>query len=112
MSSKKSNHLSECLNAINNKTPCEYNPKEVSAYILTLFISEHKGLIHLANEVNRLQYELPDKLIMKYYIKSVPKGYRGMKFTKKTEQAKDRDKKIKELMETYGISKREAGLSL
>jgi len=112
MASKKSNHLSECFNAINNKASCEYNPKEVSAYVLSLFLSEHRGLIGIVNDINKLQFELPDELIFKYYVKSVPKGYRQMKFTKKTEEAKERDKQIKELMDTYGLSKREAILSL
>lgn len=112
MSTKKSNHLGECLSAINNKTPCDYDPKHVSAYVLSLFVSEHKGLIELSNNINHLQFELPDQLVFKYYVKSVPKGYRNMKFTKKTEQSKEKDKKIKELMDIYGISKREASLSL
>lgn len=109
--SKRSNHLFECLNAITQKSECEYNPKEVSGYILSMFIAEYKGLIEMANNVNPYQFDLPDELIFKYYVKSVPKGYRNMKFTKKTEASKERDKQVKELMEKYGISKREAGLS-
>lgn len=111
MTTKKSNHLFECLNAINNKTSCDYNPKEVSPYILTLFMAEHKGLINIASEVNHHLFDIPPQLVMKYYVDTVPKGYRNMKFTKKTEVAKDKDKRIKELMDTYGISKREAVLS-
>lgn len=106
------NPLTEALNAINLKTPYKYDKKAVSAYVLTLFMSEGADTYKIANEINKLQYVLPDEAIFKYYVEEVPKKRRFIKFTKKTKKAADDDKIIKELMETYGISRREAMLSL
>jgi hypothetical protein len=109
---KKNNHLTEVLNAVTVKSPCDYNPKDVSAYILSLFLSEDKGLRKIVNEINKYHFSLPDKLIFKYYVETVPKGFRRTKFTKKTAQGKERDEQLAELMKEHGISKREAIRSL
>lgn len=109
---KKSNHLSEVLNAVTQKTPCEYNPKEVSAYVLSLFLSEDKELCDTVNKINKFHFSLDDRIIFKYYVGKVPRGYRKIKFTQKTKESEERDKEVKKLMEEYGISKREARLSL
>jgi len=109
---KKSNHLTEVLNAVTLKTPCEYKPKEFSAFVLSLFLSEDPELRHIVNDINNLQFNLTDELIYKYYVKMIPKGRRYLKFTKKSVESKQRDIEIKELMEKYDVSKREASLSL
>ena len=109
---KKSNHLTEVLNAVTMKAPCEYNPKDVAAYVLSLFMSEDKGLSRIVNKINMCQFATPDKLIFKYFVEAVPKGFRRTKFTKKTAQGKERDAQIEALMKDYGISKREAIQSL
>jgi len=109
---KKKNHLTEVLNAITLKQPCEYEPKEFSAFVLSLFLSEDPNIIKYVNEINKYQFSLPDELIFKYYVNIIPKGKRYLKFTKKTKVAKDKEKLINELVEMYGISKREAALSL
>lgn len=109
---KKSNHLTEVLNAVTLKTPCEYKPKEFSAFVLSLFLSEDRQLCKIVNEINEFQFSLTDELIFKYYVDKIPKGRRYMKFTKKSVVAKDKDEQIKKLMEEFGISKREASLSL
>lgn len=111
-SPKKSNHLTEVLNAVNLKQPCDYKPKEFSAWVLSLFLSEDPQLINIVNRVNHYQFTLDDKLIFKYYVDVVPAKRRYIKFTKKTKEAKDTEEDVKHLMETYGCSKREAHLSL
>jgi len=111
-STKKGNHLTEVLNAINQKTPCNYNPKEVSAWVLSLFLSEDPELIEIANKMNEYHFSLDDRLIFRYYVSKVPAKRRYIKFTKKSQESKDQDEQVKHLMETYGVSKREAQLSL
>ncbi|KFZ26302.1 MAG: hypothetical protein KQ78_01475 [Candidatus Izimaplasma bacterium HR2] len=108
----KKNHLIEVLNAVTLKTPCKYNKKDLSAYVLSLFLSEDRKLSKIVNEINKYQFVLTDELIFKYYVHTVPKGRRYIKFTKKTKESKDKDQQIKLLMERYNISKREASLSL
>jgi hypothetical protein len=109
---KKSNHLSEVLNAVTQKRECNYNPKEVSAWVLSLFLSEDPELIEIVNKINEYHFSLDDRLIFKYYVSKVPCKKRYIKFTKKTKEAKENDEQIKFLMETYGVSKREAQLSV
>ena len=111
-SAKKGNHLTEVLNAINLKEKCNYNPKEVSAWVISLFLSEDPELIEIVNKINELHFSLDDRLIFKYYVSKVPQKRRYIKFTKKTKESKDQETEVKHLMETYGVSKREAQLSL
>jgi len=111
-STKKGNHLTEVLNAINLKEPCNYNPKEVSAWVISLFLSEDPELIEIANKINEFQFTLDDRLIFRYYVSKVPAKRRYIKFTKKSQESKDQEVEIKHLIETYGVSKREAQLSL
>lgn len=110
---KKSNHLFDAIGAINSKQSIDYDPKQASAYIITLFLSEDPSLLRVINDdINRLHFHLTDKMIFKYYHKQVPAKNRRLSFTKKSAEAVDRDEEIKHLMETYNISKREASLSL
>ena len=100
------------LNAINQKQPCNYNPKEVSAWVISLFLSEDPELIEIVNEINKYHFMLDDRLIFRYYVSRVPAKKRHISFTKKTKESKVQEDNIKYLMDTYGISKREALLSL
>lgn len=109
---KKGNHLTEVLNAINLKQPCNYNPKEVNAYVISLLLSEDNELLEIVNDINKHQFTLDDRLIFKYYVSKVPAKRRFLKLTKKTQESKDLSDDVKYLMETYGVSKREALLSL
>lgn len=109
---KKGNHLTEVLNAINLKEPCKYNPKEVNAWIISLFLSEDPQLIEIVNTINEYQFNLDDELIFKYYVSKVPQKRRYIKFTKKSKTSDDLSGDVKYLMETYGVSKREALLSI
>lgn len=109
---KKNNHLTEVLNAVTLKTPCEYKPKEFSAYVLSLFLSEDPKLAEIVNKINKYQFSLTDELVFRYYVDTVPRGKRYLKFTKKSKESEDKEEDIKQLMELYGVSKREASLSL
>lgn len=109
---KNKNHLTEVLNAVTMKSPCEYDPKDVSAYILSLFMSEDRSLSRIVNKINMCHFSTPDKLIFKYYVEAIPKGFRRTKFTKKTADAKEIQEKLEVLMKEHGISKREAMHSL
>jgi hypothetical protein len=111
-STKNKNHLTEVLNAVTMKSPCEYEPKDVSAYILSLFMSEDRGLNKIVNKINMCHFSTPDKLIFKYYVNAIPKGFRRTKFTKKTAQGKEEQEKLEVMMKEHGISKREAMQSL
>ncbi len=108
----KNNHLTEVLNAVTLKSPCAYNPKEVSAFVLSLFLSEDPKLAEIVNKINKYQFSLTDKVIFRYYVDVIPKGERYLKFTKKSKISTDNKNDIKQLMELYGVSKREASLSL
>lgn len=110
--SQKSNHLREVLDAVTLKEPCEYKPKEFSAYVLSLFLSEDRELCRIVNEINPYIFSLTDELIFKYYVDKVPQGKRYLKFTKKTKESEEQEEEINNLMQTYGISRREASLSL
>lgn len=79
---------------------------------MSLFLSEDPQLVNIVNKVNQYQFSLDDRLVFKYYVDTVPPKRRYIKFTKKTKESADQDEDIKYLMETYGISKREANLSL
>ena len=109
---KKGSHLTEVLNAINQKQPCDYNPKEVSMWVISLFMFEDPQLAKIANEINPYLFSLDDKLIFKYYMSKVPAKRRYLKFTKKDKQTEETEEKVKYLMETQGVSRREALLSL
>lgn len=62
--------------------------------------------------MNQYHFTLDDRLIFKYYVSKVPAKRRYIKFTKKSQESKDQESEIKYLMETYGVSKREAQLSI
>lgn len=108
----KKQSLTDVLNAINKKTPIEYDKKSVSSYVISLFMAQDPELIKFANRVNELQFFLPDELIFKYYLNAVPKKQRFIKFTKKDEKTKEKEEEIAKLSEEMGISKREARLSI
>lgn len=108
----KKQSLTDVLNAINKKIPIEYDKKAVSAYVISLFMAQDPQLIKIVNDINQYQFLLTDELIFKYYFNAVPKKQRFIKFTKKDESSKEREEEAKKISEEYGISKREAMLSL
>lgn len=109
---RKPNDLFGTLNSINNKTPIEYSKKEASAYIVSLWLAQDRGLIGLVNNVNEVLFGLPDELVYKFYYNAVPKRKRFIRWTKKSNEYKELEAKAKQLQDEYGISKREAFRSL
>lgn len=104
----KETNLFDYLNAIFYKKPLEYDKKIAPSYLLTLWLSQDRELIHMVNDINKHLFLLPDKVVYNYYWHKVPKKKRFIQYTKKDKADKERDKKVEELMEQYNISKREA----
>ena len=112
MAKSKANPLTECLNAVNFKVPYKYDKKSVGAWVLTLFVSEGQDIYHHANEMSKIMFSVPDEVVFKYYVKAIPRKQRYLRFTKKTKESKEKEKAAQILMDQYGISKREALLSI
>jgi len=85
-----------------------YDKKTASAYMLSLWLSHDKSLINIVHKICKYQFDLPDKVIYDYYFDKVPKGRRYIKWVKKTESEKKKDKDIKNICEKYNVSKRES----
>jgi len=97
------------LNQINyKKGSVKYDKKVASAYLLSLWLSHDKNIIDIVNEINHLQFDLPDDIIYNYYHSKIPKGKRFIRWTKKTKQDKKKKKIIDELKEKFTLSTREA----
>jgi len=103
--------LVDQLKAVTEKEPYSYNKKDCSGYLLTLWMSHDPQLIDKCADINPYIYDLPDELIFRYFVKCVPIKKRYLKWTKKSEQSVKKEDQIKELMEEYGLSLREAKLS-
>jgi hypothetical protein len=105
--------LFDFLNQIYLKTEkYPYDKRVASAYMLSLWLSHDKYLIHHVDKINRLQFLLPDDIIYQYYFDVIPKGRRYIKWTKKREENKKMKKEIESVMEGTNLSKREAKMIL
>lgn len=109
---RKSINIFTFLNAINYKNKVSYDKKVAPAYLLTMWLAHDPTLLELSQKINHLQFTIPDDIIYQYYWYKVPKGRRFIKWTKKTEKEKNREKKIQELMSERKLSKREATMVL
>lgn len=106
----KDNTLFDALNSINEKK--KFDKKPPSGYIISLWLSHSNDIIDKVNKINPYIFSLDDKLTFKYYMKTVPKKKRFIRWTKKTTISKENQKKIDELCHKYKISEMEAKLSL
>jgi hypothetical protein len=98
------------LNQITLKRGSEpYDRKAAPAYMLTMWLSHDDGLLDVVNDINDHQFALDDELVYTYYLHKVPGGKRYIRWIKKD---KENSEEVKELMERYDISKREAMLLL
>jgi hypothetical protein len=104
--------LSDCLNAVNEKTAYTYNKKHCSGFMLAMWLSHDPGLIGICNKINPYIFNLPDELIYKYFRKNVPSKKRYLKWTKKIGIGIEKDSEIQEFMDKYDVSSREAMLSI
>lgn len=96
----------DCINAINyKKKDFKYNKSIGSAYLLLLWFSHDKSLLHLLNKVNKYVFYLSDEVMYNYLYYSVPSGKRFLKWVKKdkTESEENLEKELAE----YNLSKRE-----
>lgn len=84
-----------------------YDKKIANAYLMLMWLSHDQQLMPLVHKINRLQWYIPDDIIYEYLMDTVPRGKRFVKWTKKTPASKKKDKKIQELMEETGLSKKE-----
>lgn len=100
------------LNSINNKTKLEYNKKDLSSYMLSLWLSHSPDTIHIVNKINECLFTLPDELVYKYFMKSIPKKRRFIKWSQKEKKDVEKEKKIEEIQLTYNVSRNEAIKSL
>ena len=96
------------LNSIFYKTGMDYEKRLASSYMLSLWLSLDKELVGMVNDINHLQFNLPDEMIYRYYYYKVPEGRRFVRWPKKTKIDEKRDDEIKELCIQYDISKKEA----
>lgn len=112
MAQKKDNHLFDVLNSINEKKSITYNKSKANRYIITLWLSQCEELIDIVSKINFNLFQIPDKLVYKYFYKAVPKKKRFIKWTKKEELDKNKKKQVDELMNEYNISEIEARKSL
>jgi len=109
MSIDKKPTLFDILDQIKFKTSkYEYNKKDASAFMISMFLSLDSNLIDIVNKINSLQFGLDDDIIYKYYMDKVPKGRRYLKWPKKDPKDKQFDKDVEQEMSEKGLSKREA----
>lgn len=107
-----SSPLFDCLNAVNEKTKYTYNKKDCNGYMLAMWLSHDPDLVGICNRLNPYIFSLSDNMIYKYFRKAVPCKKRYLKWTKKIKISETKETEIQELMDEYGISSREAKLSL
>ena len=102
--------LFTALDAINKKTKYTYNKKDVNGYMLAMWLSHDKELCKIVDEMNHLVFELPDKLVFKYFQGRVPKKNRFLKWTKKEGKklTKKQEDMLQGLMDEHQLSKKAA----
>ena len=61
--------------------------------------------------MNKLQYNIPDEMIYKYYVNQIPKR-RFIKWVKKVPENKKLAKVVDKIKEDMGVSKNEAKMIL
>lgn len=109
---KKNNEFFDALNRINDKKRPDFEPSKINGYILSLWMAQNRETIKYANKLNPYIFQLDNEIIFRYYYSIVPQSKRFIKWTKKENVSKEKQKKIDELCQKYNISPREAKLSL
>ncbi len=111
MSQKKEN-LFTYLNSLFNKKEVEpFSKTTCSPYMLSMYLSHERDLINLVQEMNKIQFSLPDgreRIVYEYYLSKVPRGRRFIKWTKKDKASKKKEEQLEEIMEELDVSKLEA----
>jgi hypothetical protein len=102
------------LNMILNKTRPEGKPVTKSVcnpYMLSMYLAHEKDLIGIVQEMNKIQFSLPEgreQIVFEYYFDKIPFGRRFIKWTKKTKADKEREARIEEIVEELDVSEIEA----
>lgn len=110
----KKETLFDYLNMILNKTRPEgksVDKKICNPYMLSMYLAHEKDLIGIVQEINKIQFDLPEdkeQIVFEYYFSRIPRGRRFIKWTKKDKVSKERDKRLEEIQEEYDVSKLEA----
>ena len=86
---KKQPKLFDFIRQISSKSrKYNYDKKIAPAYIMTLWLSHDKDLIHKVNKMNQYQFALSDEAVYEYYMDVIPHSKRYIKWTKKREDEK------------------------
>ncbi len=111
MSQKKEN-LFTYLNSLFYKKRVEpFNKTTCNPYMLSMYLAHERDLINMVQEMNKIQFSLPDgreQIVYEYYLDKVPRGRRFIKWTKKDKASKKKEKQLEEIMEELDVSKLEA----
>lgn len=111
---KKKEDLFTYLNMILNKVkpePFKLNKTVCNPYMLSMYLAHENDLIDIVQEMNKIQFSLPDsreKIVFDYYFDKIPRGRRFIKWTKKDKVLKRREEKLQEIKEEFGVSTLEA----
>ena len=90
-----------------------YDKKIASAWMLTSWIAQDPELIEYAQTVNKMQFNMTDEQVYKYYLLNIPKTRkRYIGWTRKDAVSLKREKKLEKLMVKYDVSNREAMMIL
>ena len=98
--------LFDYINQILLKTKTfAYDKKIASGWMLSHILSHDSRLISFVQKMNLIQFNVPDECVYQYYFNVLPRGKRFIAIPKKADIDEDA---LSEIMEQYGISKKEA----
>jgi hypothetical protein len=86
----------------------EYNKKYAPAYLISLWLSHEEDLIDIVQEINLIQFYVPDDAVYQYYYNKVPMKRRFIKYDKKNDTTLQIEQEIQEIMDEHQVSHREA----
>lgn len=84
----------------------DFNKKECSRYMLALAFNNSSQTCGIANEINRMLYDIDDRLVYEYFFDKIPKGRTFMKWPKKNKTGFEEE--VKEFAEKHEMSISEA----
>ncbi len=110
--SQKKKTLFDYLNSLFYKKEVEpFNKTICNPYMISMYLAHERDLINMVQEMNKIQFSLPDgreRIVYEYYLSKVPRGRRFIKWTKKDKASKKKEKQLEEIMEELDVSKLEA----
>lgn len=110
MTEEKEIRIYDFLNAIFNKTDLPYDKSIAPAYMLCIWLSHDAKLIEIVNAITPYLGIIPDEQIYNYFMISVPRGKRFIKWIPKEKVDKKMEEIIQGLMEKRNLSYQEARL--